>query len=84
MGDFLVKNIKRLIKSNFEPKTPLRSYKPKSTISIIPIGKKNGIVQLPIGAFKFKPLLAFKNKDLFVKRQFKKLKTVPYQTKNKK
>ncbi|TFF98586.1 MAG: hypothetical protein EU547_01010, partial [Promethearchaeota archaeon] len=74
---FLVKNLTRLLKSDFSPKTSLGSYKPKSTISIIPIGKKKGVVQLPIGTFKCKLLVAYKNKDLFVKRQFKKLNTIP-------
>jgi len=74
---FLVKNLKKLLKSGFNPKTSLDSYNPKSTISIIPIGKKNGLVQLPIGTFKCRPLVAYKNKDLFVKRQFGKLKTTP-------
>ena len=74
---YLVKNLKKIINNNYNLKTSLRSYKPKSTISIIPIGKKNGIVQLPIGVFKFKPLVAYKNKDLFIKRQFRKLKTTP-------
>ncbi|TFF90050.1 MAG: hypothetical protein EU548_04980 [Promethearchaeota archaeon] len=76
-AQFLAKNIRRLLKSNFDPKTSLKSYNPKSTISIIPIGKKRGLVQLPIGTFKCKPLVAYKNKDLFVKRQFGKLNTVP-------
>ena len=72
-AQFLIKNLKKLMRSNFNYKS-LSSYRPKSTISIIPIGKKKGIVQLPVGIFKFKPLVAYKNKDLFVKRQFKKLK----------
>jgi len=76
---FLVKNLKKLIRSDFNYNISLSSYRPKSAISIVPIGKKNGIVQLPIGAFKLKPLVAYKNKDLFVKRQFKKLKTMPNQ-----
>jgi NADH dehydrogenase FAD-containing subunit len=74
---FLVKNLKKILKSGFNPKTSLGSYKPKSTISIIPIGQKSGLVQLPIGTFKCKPLVAYKNKDLFIKRQFRKLNTVP-------
>lgn len=77
---FLVKNLKKLIRSDFNFKISLNSYKPKSTISIIPIGKKNGIIQLPMGSFKCKPLVAYKNKDLFVKKQFKKLKTLPNQS----
>ena len=77
---FLVKNLKKLIRSDFNYNISLSSYRPKSAISIIPIGKKNGIVQLPIGVFKLKPLVAYKNKDLFVKRQFKKLKTIPNQS----
>jgi NADH dehydrogenase FAD-containing subunit len=71
---FLVKNLIKMTGSNFDLNTSIGTYKPKSTISIIPIGKKSGVVQLPIGAFKLRPLVAYKNKDLFVKRQYKKLK----------
>lgn len=77
---FLVKNLKKLIRAGFNYNVSLSSYRPKTAISIIPIGKKNGIVQLPIGSFKLKPLVAYKNKDLFVKRQFKKIKTKPNQS----
>jgi NADH dehydrogenase FAD-containing subunit len=46
---------------------PLKAFKPMTgTIGLVTLGKKGGIAQLPFG--RFDPLIATKQKDLFVSR----------------
>jgi len=57
------KNINSLI---INPDAKLKTYKPRKTISMIPIGKKKGAVQLVFGHPHF--LIAIKQKDLFASK----------------
>lgn len=54
------RNINSLV---LHPQAKLKKYKPGKNISMVPIGKKLGVVQLPFGYPHF--LIALKQKDLF-------------------
>jgi NADH dehydrogenase FAD-containing subunit len=66
-ANLTAENIKKLIK---EPTARLKSYKPSKPMSLIPIGKKSGAVQLPFGHPHF--LISIKQKDLFVSKSLNK------------
>jgi NADH dehydrogenase FAD-containing subunit len=62
-ADLTAKNIMKLIKN---PSNALKSYKPSKPMSMIPIGKETGAVQLPFGHPHF--MISLKQKDLFVSK----------------
>ncbi len=57
------KNINSLIKN---PSAKLKTYKPSKTMSMVPIGKKKGVVQLPFAHPHF--LISIKQKNLFISK----------------
>lgn len=59
------KNINNLVNN---PEAKLKTYKPGKTISMIPIGKKLGVVELPFCNPHF--LIAIKQRDLFCSKVF--------------
>jgi NADH dehydrogenase FAD-containing subunit len=72
LGAFAVKHsavtAKNLGKLVTNPKVKLKEYKPGKTISMVPIGKKLGAVQLPFAHPHF--LISIKQKDLFSSKVF--------------
>lgn len=62
----VVKNIKAILKGSG---SKLKVYPPSKPISLIPVGKKKGAVQLPFGFPHF--MISIKQKDLFVSKFLK-------------
>lgn len=65
----LVKNIIAL--SNGKSAKP---YKPNPMMSLVPIGRTQGFVQLPFAVTSFKFLINIKQKDMFIDKSFKTLR----------
>ncbi|MGH4037215.1 MAG: NAD(P)/FAD-dependent oxidoreductase [Sphaerochaeta sp.] len=64
-SDITAKNLNSLISN---PDAKLKTYKPGKDISMVPIGKKLGAVQIPFGHPHF--LIFIKQKDLFMSKVF--------------
>ncbi|MEI8199391.1 MAG: FAD-dependent oxidoreductase [Eubacteriales bacterium] len=62
-GALLAKNLIRQSRGQ----SPV-GYNSKKTMAIVPIGRDNGVVQLPIGVFTSKTLIHIKTRDFFIKK----------------
>ncbi|MEQ8700223.1 MAG: FAD-dependent oxidoreductase [Bauldia litoralis] len=47
-----------------------RPYKPQAVMSLVPVGRKQGLIQLPFGVTTWRFLVNMKQKDMFISRQF--------------
>lgn len=65
---YLAKSFVSLSQGN----TP-KPYKAPPVVSLVPIGRKKGLAQLPIGVSTFGFLVNMKQKDMFIRRQFRNL-----------
>jgi hypothetical protein len=46
-------------------------------VSLVTIGRKAGVTELPIGVFQNRLIMSFKQKELFIARALKHVGTVP-------
>jgi NADH dehydrogenase FAD-containing subunit len=77
-GKFTGKNVIRLLEADGEwPNARLKAYKPHRLLSVVTIGRKAGVVQLPVGVFRLRPLVYVKQRDLFIGRALRHLGTAP-------
>jgi NADH dehydrogenase FAD-containing subunit len=76
-GAFTAKNVIRLLRAREPSNVNLKRYKPHSMLSLVTIGRKAGVTELPIGVFENRLLMSFKQKELFITRALKHLGTVP-------
>jgi NADH dehydrogenase FAD-containing subunit len=76
-GAFTAKNVIRLLRAGGPSNVKLRQYKPHSMLSLVTIGRQAGIIQLPIGVFQNRLVMALKQKELFITRALKHVGTVP-------
>ena len=76
-GAFTAKTVIRLLRARGPSNAPLKRYKPHSMLSLVTIGRKAGVTELPIGVFQNRILLFFKQKELFIARALRHLGTVP-------
>jgi NADH dehydrogenase FAD-containing subunit len=67
-GELLAKNLIKLAHGQ----SPVR-YNIKKPVILVPIGRENGVVQLPFGILTNKVLIRIKTKDFFIKRYSKLL-----------
>lgn len=49
---------------------PAKPYKPQSVMSLVPMGRKQGLIQLPFGVKTWRFMVNMKQKDMFISRQF--------------
>ena len=49
---------------------PTKSYKPQAVMSLVPTGRKQGLIQLPFGVKTWRFMVNMKQKDMFISRQF--------------
>ncbi len=68
-GAAVAKNILRLIRGK-----ALKPYKTNPNVALIPVGRNNGLVQLPFGVTSLKFMVNMKQKDLFISKSFKNLR----------
>ena len=76
-GAFTAKNVIRLLRAGEPSHVKLRQYKPHSMLSLVTIGRRAGIIQIPIGVFQNKLIMSFKQKEIFITRALKHVGTVP-------
>ncbi len=67
-GTAVARNIVRLIKGK-----SLMPYKTNPDVALIPVGRKQGLVQAPFGVTTLNCLVNMKQKDLFISKSFKGL-----------
>lgn len=67
-GLLMAKNLSALARNK-----PMTRFKAQPVASLIPIGRENGLAQLPFGITTLKFILAAKQKDMFISKQFKNL-----------
>lgn len=49
---------------------PAKPFKAPPLMSLVPVGRSKGLVQLPFFVTTFRPLVNMKQKDMFIARQF--------------
>lgn len=49
---------------------PTKPYKPQAVMSLVPIGREQGLIQLPFGVQTWRFMVNMKQKDMFISRQF--------------
>lgn len=76
-GAFTAKNVLRLLRAGEPSNVDLKRYKPHSIVSLVTIGRKAGVTELPIGVFQNRLIMSFKQKELFIARALKHVGTVP-------
>jgi len=76
-GAFTANNVIRLLRAGEPSNVNLKRYKPHSIVSLVTIGRKAGVTELPIGVFQNRLIMSFKQKELFITRALKHVGTVP-------
>ena len=71
-GQYVAKSIIKKLKGK-----PSKAYKRNPLMALIPVGQKDGVVQLPFAVTTLRFLVGLKQKDLFIKKVYKAFGVVP-------